>query len=69
MNNDVPSLDGVPLSDWEISLVRTERQRMKHFEEKRIKQENCTHDFSTYLGHGHNDEAYGCVHCGKTKYV
>ena len=62
-------LDGIPLSDFEIELVRIERARVKFIEERKSKQATCDHNFSRYLGHGHNDEAYECIHCGKIKHV
>ena len=67
MNND--ALDGIPLTEYEKSIIRIERRRIQAYYEREEKQANCTHDFSRYLGHGHNDEAYECVHCGKVKHV
>ena len=67
MNN--AELDGIPLSDFEMSLVRIERARVKFVEERAAKQATYDHNFSRYLGHGHNDDAYECVHCQEIKYV
>jgi hypothetical protein len=67
LNND--TLDGIPLTEHEKSMIRLERDRIRAYYARQEKQEKCNHDFSRYLGHGHNDEAYECVHCGKVKYV
>jgi len=62
-------LDGILLSDFEMSLVRIERARVKFIEERTAKRAACKHSFTKYLGHGHNDETYECVHCGETQDV
>jgi len=62
-------LDGIPLSDFEMSLIRIERARAKFAQERTAKRAACKHHFTKYLGHGHNYETYECVHCGETQDV
>lgn len=67
MNN--LELDGIPLSVYEIEMIRNERSRVTFIKKKEIKLKECVHSFTIYLGHGHNDEAYECRYYGKIKYV
>lgn len=59
-------LDGIPLSEKEISMVRLERKRIQDYQELLTFQALCPHTDLRYDGSHRGDDFYECRSCKKS---
>ena len=59
-------LDGIPLSEKEIGIIRQERTRIRKHQELLTFQALCAHADLRYDGTYRGDDYYVCRSCGKS---